>query len=149
MSRSLSIGVSAAAWVRRALRERSGRVVLAWALLYWVGDLLSIGGALFAYGFTSIMAGLTVAYTTGYVARIVPIPFGATGGVDVATIFTLTMVGVPAGGNLARCDDPPRVRLLATDWRGPLVGLLDRALVPRLRPTALAQGLSDGGGLGV
>ncbi len=97
MSRSLSIGVSAAAWVRRALRVQSGRVVLAWALLYWVGDLLSLGGALLAYGFTPSVAGLTVAYTTGYLAQIVPIPFVATGGVDAATIFTLTMVGVPVG----------------------------------------------------
>ncbi len=94
MRRSLSIGVAAAAWVRRALQVENGRIVLAWALLYWVGDLLSLGAALLAYGYTPTVARLTAAYTTGYLAQLVPIPFVATGGVDAATTFTLAMVGV-------------------------------------------------------
>ena len=40
------------------------------------------------------VARLTAAYTTGYLAQLVPIPFVATGGVDAATTFTLAMVGV-------------------------------------------------------
>jgi uncharacterized membrane protein YbhN (UPF0104 family) len=92
---ALSIGVEAAAWVRRALGAANGRAVFAWALLYWIGDLLSLGAALLAYDFNPGMAKLVVAYTTGYLAQLVPIPFIATGGVDAATTFTLTMVGAP------------------------------------------------------
>ncbi|MDH3752980.1 MAG: flippase-like domain-containing protein [Acidimicrobiia bacterium] len=92
---ALSIGVAAAAWVRRALGMTSGRTILSHAMLYWFGDLLSLWAALQAFGVSLGPAPLIGAYATGYLAQIIPIPFLATGGVDTATTLTLTAVGVP------------------------------------------------------
>ncbi len=93
--RALGIGVGAAAWVRRALVAVEGRLVLRWAVLYWAGDLLSLWAALQAFGAAPSLAGLLLAYSTGYLAQSIPIPFIATGGGDAATTLTLTAVGVP------------------------------------------------------
>ncbi len=93
--RSIGIGVGAAAWVRSALMAPEGRLVFRWAALYWAGDLLSLWAALQAFGAGPSLAGLLLAYATGYLAQSIPIPFIATGGVDAATTLTLTAVGVP------------------------------------------------------
>lgn len=92
---ALAVGVGAAAWVRRAVGSEDGRPLYGWALVYWLGDLLSLGAALLAFRENPGPVALAVAYTTGYLAQSVPIPFVATGGVDAATTATLTMVGVP------------------------------------------------------
>lgn len=92
---ALAVGVGAAAWVRRAIGSDEGRPLFGWALVYWLGDLISLGAALLAFRENPGPIALTVAYTTGYLAQSVPIPLIATGGVDAATTFTLTMVGVP------------------------------------------------------
>ena len=93
--RALAVGVSAAARVRRATRTADGHKLLAWSLLYWIGDLVSLWAALRAFGVTVSPAAIVGAYTTGYLAQSIPIPLIATGGVDAATTFTLTAVGVP------------------------------------------------------
>jgi uncharacterized membrane protein YbhN (UPF0104 family) len=64
-------------------------------LPYRLGDLLTLWATLHAVGASIDIALLVVAYTTGYLAQAVPIPFLATGGVDAATTFTLGAVGVP------------------------------------------------------
>jgi uncharacterized membrane protein YbhN (UPF0104 family) len=92
--RGLALGVAAAWWVRRVLGSREGHPVLAWSVCYWVGDIASLWGALNAFGTVSIVA-LPIAYTTGYLAQSVPIPFVATGGADAATTLALHTVGVP------------------------------------------------------
>jgi uncharacterized membrane protein YbhN (UPF0104 family) len=94
LRRGLALGVAAAWWVRRAVGSREGRPVLAWSAWYWVGDIASLWGALHAFGTVSIVA-LPIAYTTGYLAQCVPVPFIATGGADAATTFALHAVGVP------------------------------------------------------
>lgn len=93
--RALAVGVSAAARVRRATRTADGHRLLAWSLLYWIGDLVSLWAALRAFGVTVSVAAIISAYTCGYLAQAVPIPLIATGGVDAATTFTLAAVGVP------------------------------------------------------
>ncbi len=93
--RALAVGVSAADRVRRCTHTADGRRLLAWSLLYWVGDLVSLWAALRAFGLTVSVAAILSAYTCGYLAQSVPIPLIATGGVDAATTFTLTAVGVP------------------------------------------------------
>ena len=95
LRRALAVGVSAAARVRRATRTADGHKLLAWSLLYWIGDLVSLWAALRAFGVTVSPAAIVGAYTTGYLAQSIPIPLIATGGVDAATTFTLTAVGVP------------------------------------------------------
>lgn len=89
----LAIGVDAAAWTRHRLR--SDRELFGWALLYWAGDLISLGAALRAFGADANPASLGIAYATGYLAQAVPIPLIATAGVDAATTATLHAVGIP------------------------------------------------------
>ena len=93
--RALAVGVSAAARVQECTHTADGRRLLAWALLYWAGDLVSLWAALRAFGVTVSVAAIVVAYVLGYLAQSVPIPLIATGGVDAATTFTLAAVGVP------------------------------------------------------
>ena len=95
LRRALAVGVSAADRVRRCTRTGDGQRLMAWALLYWVGDLVSLWAALQAFGVTVSLAAILSAYTCGYLAQSVPIPLIATGGVDAATTFTLAAVGVP------------------------------------------------------
>ena len=81
--------------VRDCTHTSDGRRLLAWSLLYWVGDLVSLWAALQAFGVTVSVAAIVSAYACGYLAQSVPIPLIATGGVDAATTFTLAAVGVP------------------------------------------------------
>jgi len=66
-----------------------------WAACYWAGDAISLWAALHAFGARPALAGLVLAYATGYLAQMVPIPFIATGSMDAATTFTLHAAGVP------------------------------------------------------
>lgn len=93
--RALAVGVTAAARVRAGMRSTDGRRLLAWSLLYWAGDLVSLWAAVRAFGVTVSVGAIVVAYVLGYLAQSVPIPLIATGGVDAATTFTLAAVGVP------------------------------------------------------
>ena len=95
LRRALAVGVSAAARVREYMHTADGQRLLAWALLYWIGDLVSLWAALQAFGVTVSVPAIVVAYVLGYLAQSVPIPLIATGGVDAATTFTLRAVGVP------------------------------------------------------
>ena len=95
LRRALDVGISAAARVRDCTHTSDGRRLLAWSLLYWVGDLASLWAALQAFGVTVSATAIVGAYVTGYLAQSVPIPLIATGGVDAATTFTLAAVGVP------------------------------------------------------
>jgi len=95
LRRALRISVSAAAWVRRQLTEATGRRLFWWAACYWAGDVISLWAALHAFDARPALAALVLAYTTGYVAHIAPIPFIATGGMDAATTFALHATGVP------------------------------------------------------
>jgi uncharacterized membrane protein YbhN (UPF0104 family) len=90
-----AVGVSAAWWVRRALRAEEGRALLAGAGGYWLGIGVSLWAALHAFGSAVPPAAVLLAFATGYAAQIVPIPLSATGGVDAATTFALHAVGVP------------------------------------------------------
>jgi uncharacterized membrane protein YbhN (UPF0104 family) len=93
--RTLATGVAAAWWVRRAVGEAEGRTILGWAACYWLGDVASLWGGLHAFGGHPGIVPLTLVYATGYLAQSIPIPFVATGGMDAATVFALSAVGVP------------------------------------------------------
>jgi uncharacterized membrane protein YbhN (UPF0104 family) len=93
--RGIAIGVSAAWWVRRVVAAVEGRTMVIAACVYWVGDIASLWAGLKVFDASPGLIPLTLAYATGYVASLLPVPFIATGGVDAATTFALTAVGVP------------------------------------------------------
>lgn len=93
--RGLGTGVAAAWSVRRALAHTEGRGVFVWSWWYWAGDVLSLWAALHAFGARPGIVAIALAYATGYLAQAIPVPLIATGGVDAATTFALTAVGVP------------------------------------------------------
>jgi uncharacterized membrane protein YbhN (UPF0104 family) len=62
--------------------------------LYWAGDLLCLWGGLRAFGGHIGVAGLVLAYATGYVITILPLPGGGTGGVEAAMTYALHALGV-------------------------------------------------------
>ena len=81
----------------RGLRSNRRAAAGGWggAALYWAGELLVVWGALRAFGIDLGLAPLILAYATGYASTILPMPVGGAGGVDAATTFALTLVGVP------------------------------------------------------
>jgi len=94
-ARALALGVGAAWWVRRAAGGGDGRPMLWGAAVYWLGDASSLWAGVHAFGGDPAPAALVLAYTTGYLANSLPLPFVATGALDAATVFALTAVGVP------------------------------------------------------
>lgn len=78
----------------RLLVARPGSGVLG-AAIYWFGDLLCLWAGLRAFGVDLPLAGLVLAYATGYVSAALPLPAGGAGGVDAAMTYALTLVGVP------------------------------------------------------
>ncbi|HEY7381796.1 MAG TPA: lysylphosphatidylglycerol synthase transmembrane domain-containing protein [Gaiella sp.] len=124
--RALSLGVDSAWWVRRVVATRRPAMV-AWALCYWAGDVASLWGALRAFDAAPGLAALTLAYATGYVAQMVPLPLIATGGVDAATTFALTAVGVPLEAALLGVV----AHRVFAFWLPLVPGLVLAALLPR------------------
>jgi uncharacterized membrane protein YbhN (UPF0104 family) len=55
-----------------------------------------MGGAA-RFGVDLGVAPLVVGYATGYVSTMLPLPAGGAGGVDAASTYALTLVGVPLG----------------------------------------------------
>lgn len=92
---ALAVGVAAAWWVRRAASDPGGRGILLAAAGFWLGGVVGLWGALRAFGGGVGVAPLVLAFTTGYAAQFLPIPFIGTGGVDAATTFALHAVGAP------------------------------------------------------
>ncbi|HKN93576.1 MAG TPA: lysylphosphatidylglycerol synthase transmembrane domain-containing protein [Thermoleophilaceae bacterium] len=80
-----------------AADRREGARALIGGLLHWGGDLLCVWAALRAFGTDIGFAPLAVAYATGYVSTTLPLPAGGAGGVEAASTYALTLVGVPLG----------------------------------------------------
>jgi uncharacterized membrane protein YbhN (UPF0104 family) len=127
LRQGLAVGVSAAWWVRRALTTAEGRTIAAAGAVYWLADVLSLWAGLRMFGADPGPAALALAYATGYVAQLVPLPFVATGGVDAATTFALTAVGVPLEAALLGVV----AHRLFAFWLPVLPGLVLAALLPR------------------
>jgi uncharacterized membrane protein YbhN (UPF0104 family) len=112
------------------LRASRGRpAVIAGGLLYWTSELLTVWGALRAFGISLGVPSLVVAYATGYVATMLPLPAGGAGGVDAASTYALTLVGVPLGPALLAT----LVQRLCTYWFPLLVAMLATPSLRRLR----------------
>lgn len=70
------------------------------AAVYWTGDLLCLWAALRAFGVELSLAALVLAYATGYVANVLPLPAGGAGALDASLTFALTLVGAPLAAAL-------------------------------------------------
>jgi uncharacterized protein (TIRG00374 family) len=97
-------------------------------MLYWAGELLTVWMALRAFGVSLDPAGLVVAYATGYASTILPLPAGGVGGVDAASTYALTLVGVPLGPALLAT----LVQRLCTYWLPLAIALVSARSVKRL-----------------
>lgn len=81
----------------RHLLARPGRYpagVIAFPV-YWAGQVLALYAAVRAFGVTAGLAAIVLAYATGYLATILPLPAGGSGGVEAAMSYALHAVGVP------------------------------------------------------
>jgi uncharacterized membrane protein YbhN (UPF0104 family) len=74
---------------------RTGWATVAGASLYWAGDMACLWAALRSFGVEATIPEILLAYATGYVATLVPLPTGGVGGVEAAMTFALVAVGVP------------------------------------------------------
>jgi uncharacterized membrane protein YbhN (UPF0104 family) len=95
LRKGLAYAISGAAWVRALLGERRGRRSLCASAVYWGGDVVCLWAALHSVGESLPVSELVLAYATGYVAMVLPLPFAGVGGVDAAMTFALTAVGIP------------------------------------------------------
>jgi len=94
LRRGLAYAIAGAAWVREVLPHSGGRRSLAASAVYWAGDVACLWAALHSVGVSLPLAELVLAYATGYVAMVLPLPLAGVGGVDAAMTFALTAVGV-------------------------------------------------------
>jgi hypothetical protein len=90
----LAYAIAGTAWVREVLPHPAGRRSLLASGLYWVGNVVCLWAALSSVGQSLPLPELVVAFATGHVAMILPLPFGGVGGVDAAMTYALTTVGV-------------------------------------------------------
>lgn len=111
-----------------ATRPRALSRGLPGALLYWTGELLAMWMALRAFGVSLGPAALVIGYATGYASTILPLPAGGAGGVDAASTYALTLVGVPLGPALLAT----LVQRLCTYWLPLAVAMLAARSLKRL-----------------
>ena len=91
--RAFASAVGGVVFVRRLTRRDAGATL--GSCLYWAGDAFCLWAGLRAFGVDLSAAAVVLAYGTGYVANLLPLPTGGVGGVDAAMTFALTAVGVP------------------------------------------------------
>jgi len=92
--RGLAYAIAGAGWVRDVLPERAGGRSAGASAVYWAGDVVCLWAALHSVGVSLPLAELVLAYATGYVAMVLPLPLAGAGGVDAAMTFALTAVGI-------------------------------------------------------
>src|SRR5262249_264166 len=119
--------------------RKDGRPLLWWSFCYWAGDIASLWAALHAFDGNPGIVALTLVYATGYLAQSVPIPFVATGGMDAATVFALTVVGVPLQIALVAVV----AHLVFAFWIPLVRGLVLAVLLPRTGNALAAAGTAE------
>jgi uncharacterized membrane protein YbhN (UPF0104 family) len=80
---------------RLVVHPWTNRRALAGTLLYWTGDILCLWGGLRAFGVDLGASALVLAFATGYLGIVLPLPTAGIGGVDAAMTLALLWVGVP------------------------------------------------------
>jgi len=97
-------------WLERALAEiedgfgyvreiathpRAAAVLIAAALLDWLGDATCLWASLSAFGLLVRPDRFLLAYSTAYLVTLLPLPFAGLGTVEAATVLSLRAIGVP------------------------------------------------------
>lgn len=62
--------------------------------LYWAGQVLALYGGVRAFGGAPGPAAVVLAFAVGYLATVLPLPAGGSGGVEAAMSYALNAVGV-------------------------------------------------------
>ena len=96
-ARAAAAGATVSAGVRGALRMlfRADRALLG-ALAWWAGDIAVLWACFHAFGEPPPPAVVVMAYFTGMLANVLPLP-GGVGGVEGGMIAAFLAFGVPAG----------------------------------------------------
>jgi hypothetical protein len=92
--RGLAVAIAGTAWVREVFPHPTGRRSLVASGFYWAGNIVCLWAALSSVGQSLPVPELALAFATGHVAMVLPLPFGGVGGVDAAMTYALTTVGV-------------------------------------------------------
>jgi uncharacterized membrane protein YbhN (UPF0104 family) len=91
-----SLAIAGAVTARRMANQPRTSLAPLWSgPVYWLGDMACLWAGLRAFDVRLSVAELVLAYATGYLANMLPLPTGGIGGVDAATAFALTAIGVP------------------------------------------------------
>jgi uncharacterized membrane protein YbhN (UPF0104 family) len=93
--RAFGVAVAGTAFVRDAIGSAEGPLILATAAVYWLGDAACLWAGLRAFGVDLPAAELVLAYATGYLATVLPLPLSGAGGFDAAMTYALVALGVP------------------------------------------------------
>jgi len=94
--RALVDAIAGLELVRRlVVRPWANRRALVGTVLYWTGDILCLWGGLKAFGVDLGASALVLAFATGYLGILLPLPTAGIGGVDAAMTLALVWVGVP------------------------------------------------------
>jgi uncharacterized membrane protein YbhN (UPF0104 family) len=125
--RALAYGIAGTAWVREVLPHAAGRRSLAASGLYWGGNVVCLWAALSSVGQSLPLPELILAFATGHVAMVLPLPLGGVGGVDAAMTYALTTVGV----GLAPALVAVAVYRLFAFWVPTIPALAALVLLPR------------------
>lgn len=115
--------------IRRVGRRPAlaGRSALGGALI-WGGELVTLWAALRAFGVDIGYGPLVIGYATGFASSMLPLPAGGAGGVDAASAYALTLVGVPLGPALLATF----VQRVCTYWLPLVVAIVAARSVKRL-----------------
>jgi uncharacterized membrane protein YbhN (UPF0104 family) len=125
--RGLAYAIAGTGWVREVLPHPAGRRPLVASGLYWVGNIVCLWAALSSVGQSLPLPELVLAFATGHVAMVLPLPFGGVGGVDAAMTYALTTVGVALAPALVAVA----VYRLFSFWVPTIPALAALALLPR------------------
>jgi uncharacterized membrane protein YbhN (UPF0104 family) len=127
LRRGLSYAIAGTAWVRDVLPHSGGRRAVLASALYWAGSVVCLWAALRSVGQPLPWPEVVLAFATGHVATILPLPLGGVGGVDAALTYALTVVGVPLAPALVAVA----VYRLFSFWLPTIPALGALALLPR------------------
>jgi hypothetical protein len=112
-----------------AARPREHAGILGASLVYWLGDGACLWAALKAFDVSVPPVALALAYATGYLITLLPLPVAGVGTVDAALIVTVGAVGAPLSAAL--------LGVLAfraiSFWLPTPAGIVAFSTLPRLR----------------
>jgi hypothetical protein len=125
--RGLAYAIGGTAWVREVLPHPAGRRSVVASGFYWGGNVVCLWAALSSVGQSLPLPEIVLAFATGHVATVLPLPFGGVGGVDAAMTYALTTVGVALAPALVAVA----VYRLFAFWVPTIPALAALALLPR------------------